>query len=33
MGEHHAYIADTNAHRVMVADYETGELGELEIAS
>jgi DNA-binding beta-propeller fold protein YncE len=33
MGEHHAYIADINAHRVMVADYETGELGELEIAS
>jgi len=33
MGEHHAYIADTNAHRVMVADYETGALAELLIAS
>jgi DNA-binding beta-propeller fold protein YncE len=32
-GEHHAYIADTNAHRVMVANYKTGALDELEIAS
>lgn len=28
-----AYVADTNAHRVMVADISTGELRELEIAS
>lgn len=28
-----AYIADTNAHRIVVADYQTGELRELEISS
>jgi YVTN family beta-propeller protein len=33
VGERHGYIADTNAHRVMVASYENGELKELEIAS
>ena len=32
-GEHCAYIADTNAHRIMVADYETGNVRELEIAT
>lgn len=28
-----AYIADTNAHRIMVADYESGQLRVLEISS
>lgn len=28
-----AYIADTNAHRIMIADYGSGQLRELEIAS
>jgi len=31
-GEHHAYVADTNAHRIMVVDYETGAMEPLEIA-
>jgi DNA-binding beta-propeller fold protein YncE len=31
--ERHAYVADTNAHRVMVADIKTGELRVLEIVS
>jgi len=31
--EHHAYIADTNAHRVMVADYRTDTPTVLEIVS
>lgn len=31
-GEHHAYVADTNAHRIMVVDYETGAAEALEIA-
>lgn len=30
-GEHHAYVADTNAHRIMVVDYETGATQPLEI--
>jgi hypothetical protein len=32
-GQHSAYIADTNAHRIMVADYKTGGMQELEITS
>lgn len=28
-----AYVADTNAHRIMVADYNTSELSELTIIS
>jgi sugar lactone lactonase YvrE len=32
-GERSAYVADTNAHRVIVADYKTGNVQELEIAS
>jgi DNA-binding beta-propeller fold protein YncE len=28
-----AYVADTNAHRIMVADYARGDLSELEIIS
>jgi hypothetical protein len=31
--EHHAYVADTNAHRVMVVDYDTGAMEPLEILS
>jgi hypothetical protein len=31
--EHCAYIADTNAHRIMVADYDTNEIVELEISN
>lgn len=30
-GEHHAYVADTNAHRIMVIDYDTGAMEPLEI--
>ena len=30
-GEHHAYVADTNAHRIMVVDYDTGAMEPLEI--
>ena len=33
VGDGFAYVADTNAHRIMVADLSTGELKELEIAS
>lgn len=33
IGQRSAYIADTNAHRIVVADYETGDMQELEIAS
>jgi hypothetical protein len=32
-GERHAYVADTNAHRIMVVEYETGTMRELEIVS
>ncbi|MDP9202313.1 MAG: alkyl hydroperoxide reductase [Gemmatimonadota bacterium] len=32
-GEHSAYIADTNSHRIIVADYKTATVEELEIAS
>jgi hypothetical protein len=32
-GEHHAYVADTNAHRIMVVEYSTGAVRELEIIS
>jgi hypothetical protein len=32
-GDRCAYVADTNAHRVMVADYESGVVKELEIAT
>jgi hypothetical protein len=31
-GERFAYVADTNAHRVATVEYETGAIGELEIA-
>ncbi|MEP6691368.1 MAG: alkyl hydroperoxide reductase [Gemmatimonadaceae bacterium] len=31
IGKQYAYVADTNAHRVMLAHLETGELSELEI--
>lgn len=31
--EWHAYIADTNAHRIIVADYRTDDMAELEIFS
>lgn len=31
--EHHVYVADTNAHRIMVADYANGTMQELEILS
>lgn len=30
-GEHHAYVADTNAHRIIVVDYETGTTQPLQI--
>ncbi len=30
-GERHAYVADTNAHRIATVDYETGLLGDLLI--
>jgi hypothetical protein len=33
LGERHAYIADTNAHRIAVADYRGGELAVLDIVS
>jgi sugar lactone lactonase YvrE len=32
-GDHHAYVADTNAHRIMVVDYDAESLRELEIIS
>ncbi|HEV7444505.1 MAG TPA: alkyl hydroperoxide reductase [Steroidobacteraceae bacterium] len=32
-GEHHAYVADTNAHRIMVVEFSTGTMQELEIIS
>jgi sugar lactone lactonase YvrE len=32
-GKHHAYVADTNAHRIMVVEYATGAMRELEILS
>ena len=32
-GVTHAYVADTNAHRIMVAEYATGNLRELRISS
>ncbi|HUQ97976.1 MAG TPA: alkyl hydroperoxide reductase [Gemmatimonadaceae bacterium] len=32
-GQDHAYIADTNAHRIMVVEYATGAMRELEIVS
>lgn len=32
-GERSAYIADTNAHRIVVANYATGDVQELKIAS
>ena len=32
-GEHHAYVADTNAHRIMVVEYDTRATSELEIVS
>ncbi len=31
VAEHHAYVADTNAHRIMVVDYETAAIAPLEI--
>ncbi len=30
-GEHFAYVADTNAHRIAIVDWSTGEVGELEL--
>ena len=30
--ETHAYVADTNAHRVMVVDLETREIAELTLS-
>jgi hypothetical protein len=32
-GEHHAYVADTNAHRIMVVEYGTETMEELELLS
>ena len=32
-GEHHAYVADTNAHRIMVVEYDTGTMRELAVIS
>jgi hypothetical protein len=32
-GEDHAYVADTNAHRIMVVEYASDALRELEIVS
>jgi hypothetical protein len=32
-GEHHAYVADTNAHRIMVVEYGTETMQELELLS
>jgi len=31
IAERHAYVADTNAHRIMVVDYESGAMEPLEI--
>jgi DNA-binding beta-propeller fold protein YncE len=30
-GERHAYVADTNAHRIAVVEYDSGEVRELEL--
>jgi hypothetical protein len=30
-GDRFAYVADTNAHRIALVDYATGEVGELAI--
>jgi hypothetical protein len=32
-GEHHAYVADTNAHRIMVVEYDTETMRELAVIS
>jgi hypothetical protein len=32
-GEQHAYVADTNAHRIVAVEYDTGTMRELEIIS